>query len=222
MESSHAERLFQRGEHRSLWDEMQTQAEPMSAEDKWRAARAARFLSLESEGQEERKRWVFSALELAQEAVAQQEYNWQAHKWLGIALNEVGQFEGTKTQLQNAFIIKQHWERAFELNGRRDATTAYLLGEWCFYFANMGWVTRKLASALFASPPSSSYEEALQYFLLAEELEPGFSLVNRWCIARTYRAMGNKEEFQSWLEKAKNTEVRDKDDEKAMREMQAI
>ena len=29
----------------------------------------------------------------------------------------------------------------------------------CFTFAEMGWVTRQLAATLFASPPSSTYDE---------------------------------------------------------------
>ena len=29
----------------------------------------------------------------------------------------------------------------------------------CFTFADMGWVTRNLAATLFASPPTSNYDE---------------------------------------------------------------
>lgn len=48
-----------------------------------------------------------------------------------------------------------------------DATTLHLLGRWCFSVANITWIERTAASALFSSPPSSSYEEALGYFLKA-------------------------------------------------------
>lgn len=37
----------------------------------------------------------------------------------------------------------------------------HVLGRWCFAVSNIGWMERSLASALFASPPSSSFQEAL-------------------------------------------------------------
>lgn len=38
----------------------------------------------------------------------------------------------------------------------------------------MPWYQRKIASTVFAAPPISSYEEALEYFIRAEETEPRF------------------------------------------------
>jgi hypothetical protein len=37
---------------------------------------------------------------------------------------------------------------------------------------------RKIASAVFATPPTSTYEEALAYFKKAEETEPSFYSMN--------------------------------------------
>jgi len=38
----------------------------------------------------------------------------------------------------------------------------------------MPWYQRKVASAVFATPPISSFDEALIYFLKAEEVDPNF------------------------------------------------
>ncbi len=96
-----------------------------------------------------------------------------------------GDYKSTKEQLQNSFKIRACFNRALELNPS-DATTAHLIGMWlvmghdeclergltgswsrCAYFASMSYATRAVASLLFASPPSSTHEEALRYLLLA-------------------------------------------------------
>ena len=38
----------------------------------------------------------------------------------------------------------------------------------------MPWLQRKLAATIFVAPPTSSYEEALMYFMKAKEAEPLF------------------------------------------------
>ena len=49
---------------------------------------------------------------------------------------------------------------------------------WCYGIANIGWMERKLASTLFATPPESSFEECA--------LPPG----NTKGYSSTYLAMG--------------------------------
>jgi len=43
----------------------------------------------------------------------------------------------------------------------------------CYNIASMPWYQRKIVSAVFATPPISSFDEALIY-LKAEELDPKF------------------------------------------------
>lgn len=38
----------------------------------------------------------------------------------------------------------------------------------------MPWYQRKIASMIFTTPPTSTFEEALEYFNKAEEVEPRF------------------------------------------------
>lgn len=61
----------------------------------------------------------------------------RAFKFLGYSNNSiitigykvVGDYEGSKVKIQNAFIIRQEFQRALELNPN-DATTTCLLGQW--------------------------------------------------------------------------------------------
>ena len=58
-------------------------------------------------------------------------------------------------------------QKALEYNPK-DGYAHYVLGRWCFQVASVGWIQRKAAAALFASPPESSYEQALEHFKMAE------------------------------------------------------
>ncbi|NWW41422.1 RMD1 protein, partial [Panurus biarmicus] len=49
-------------------------------------------------------------------------------------------------------------KRAIELNPK-DATTIHLIGIWCYSFAEMPWYQRKIAATLFATPPTSTFQE---------------------------------------------------------------
>ncbi len=77
-------------------------------------------------------------------------------------------FEGYKKQISNAYLIRDEFTRASELNAD-DALCYFLLGEWCYTVSEMTWMQKKLAATLFGTPPSSTFEEALAKFLKAEE-----------------------------------------------------
>ena len=51
-------------------------------------------------------------------------------------------------------------QRAIQLNPG-DSTVRHLLGRWCYAICDVSWVQRQVASAIFATPPSSSYEEVM-------------------------------------------------------------
>lgn len=38
----------------------------------------------------------------------------------------------------------------------------------------MPWLQRKIAATIFVAPPTATFEEALSYFIKAEEVEPRF------------------------------------------------
>ena len=52
----------------------------------------------------------------------------------------------------------------------------------CFSVAEVPWYQQKVASAIFATPPTSTYEEALKYFLRAERIEPNFYRWRFWTV----------------------------------------
>jgi hypothetical protein len=60
------------------------------------------------------------------------------------------------------------------------------LGQWCLAFADLSWFEKKAAAALFGKPPSATYDDALQHFLAAEKISPGFWKKNTFLVAQVY------------------------------------
>lgn len=123
--------------------------------------------------------------------------------------------------MQRAPIVKKHLERALELNPS-DATTWHILGIWCFTFADLPWYQRKIASALFASPPESDYQSALANFLKAEAVSPNFYSTNLLMLGKTYLRLNDKNLAREYLVKARNYVVMTKDDQDAHDEAEKL
>ena len=101
------------------------------------------------------------------QALQRDESNWAVHKWYAITVSLTSAFDGTKAAIKQSFVVKEHFLRAAELNPH-DATTRHALGCWYWEVASLSWAMRKVAAAVFASPPTGTFDEALAHFSLAE------------------------------------------------------
>ncbi|XP_078072166.1 regulator of microtubule dynamics protein 1 isoform X5 [Mustelus asterias] len=108
-------------------------------------------------------------------------------------------------------------KKAIEFNPK-DATSIHLMGLWCFTFAELPWVQQKIAAMFFATPPSSSYEEALLYFNKAEEADPNFYSKNLLMMGKTYMKLKNKKLALLWLTKARDYPARNEEDRQVVKE----
>lgn len=95
---------------------------------------------------------------------------------------------------------------SIELNPN-DPTNWHLLGNFAFGLADMPWYQRKVVSAIFATPPTGTYEEALENFLKAEETKPNFYSMNLLFIGKCYQRLKNKEKAKEYLTLASNIQV---------------
>ncbi|NXX88709.1 RMD1 protein, partial [Centropus bengalensis] len=200
-----ADYLYGSGETEKLYQLLVQHKNSDDAELLWRLARASRDLAqLSSTSAEEKRQLAYEALEYAKKALEKNESNFAAHKWYAICLSDVGDFEGIKTKIGNAIVIKEHFQRAVELNPK-DATTIHLIGIWCYTFAEMPWYQRKIAATLFATPPTSTFQEVLcEIFLsLVCTADPNFYSKNLLFLGKTYLKLNNKKMALLWLSKAK-------------------
>uniref|UniRef100_A0A3P8PPP7 Regulator of microtubule dynamics protein 1 n=1 Tax=Astatotilapia calliptera TaxID=8154 RepID=A0A3P8PPP7_ASTCA len=198
-----ADYLYSCAETEKLYQLLVQYKDSNDAEFLWRLARASRDLSLLPNIEAGRKKQLtFEAFEYAKKALEKDDLCSAAHKWYGVCLSDVGDYEGVKVKIGNSYIIRDHLERAIELNPK-DATSIHILGYWCFAFAELPWYQRKVAAVIFSSPPESTYEEALAFFLKAEEVDPNFYSKNLLMLGKTYLAMKDKEKALLWLTKTK-------------------
>lgn len=152
-------------------------------EIQWRLARAMREYSIKFPDQA--KDLIPQAYAAAKRAVELDDDNWAAHKWCGILLGDFSELQGTGKFLEASLEIKKHFEES--VNQFKDSTTMYCLGMWHFRFTELSWYKRKIAAAYYrVSVPPSSYVEALDWFLKAEENENMFYDKNHLMIARCY------------------------------------
>ncbi|NXP90492.1 RMD2 protein, partial [Passerina amoena] len=144
----------------------------------WRLARAyGDLFEMTADAEEKRKYYVcvffFSPLRFA------------------IMCGYMSQFESVQNKIRNGYLFKEHLDKAIELKPQ-DPFLYYLNGRWCYSVAQLSWLEKKVAAALFGTPPTSTVEEALQNFLKAEEMHPGYSKCNYVYLAKCYKDLGQK------------------------------
>ncbi|NXF15463.1 RMD2 protein, partial [Rhodinocichla rosea] len=158
----------------------------------WRLARAYGDL-FEMTTDAEEKRKYFSNIR-----------NLQSNRWehlFAIMCGYMSQFESVQNKIRNGYLFKEHLDKAIELKPQ-DPFLYYLNGRWCYSVAQLSWLEKKVAAALFETPPTSTVEEALQNFLKAEEMRPGYSKCNYVYLAKCYKDLGQKSNALKYCDSA--------------------
>lgn len=106
-----ADYLYESGETEKLYQLLTQYKESEDAELLWRLARASRDVAqLSGTSAEEKKLLVYEALAYAKRALEKNESSFAAHKWYAICVSDVGDYEGIKAKIANAYVIKEHFE----------------------------------------------------------------------------------------------------------------
>ncbi|XP_044101304.1 regulator of microtubule dynamics protein 1 isoform X2 [Neovison vison] len=183
-----ADYLYESGETEKLYQLLTQYKESEDAELLWRLARASRDIAQLSGTSEEEKKLLI----------------YEALEYAKRALEK------------NESSFAAH-KKAIELNPK-DATSIHLMGIWCYTFAEMPWYQRRIAKVLFATPPSSTYEEALGYFHRAEQVDPNFYSKNLLLLGKTYLKLHNKKLAAFWLMKARDYPAHTEEDKQIQTE----
>ncbi|KAM6456608.1 regulator of microtubule dynamics protein 1 [Liasis olivaceus] len=213
-----ADYLYRSGETEKLYQLLIEYKNSENGQLLWRLARALHDLAQLSHISKEKKRQLaYEALDYAKKALEKDAACYCVHKWYAISLSDVGDYEGINKKIASAFVIKEHFQKAIDLNPK-DATSLHLMGIWCYTFADMPWYQRNIAAVLFSTPPSSTYEEALRYFQKAENVEPNFYSKNLLFLGKTYMKLNNKKMALLWLTKAKDRLPHTEEDKQVQKE----
>ncbi|ETO68614.1 hypothetical protein F444_14546 [Phytophthora nicotianae P1976] len=218
-----ADELFEQGQHAQTREYLKAELPkyPPSVEMLWRLARACNYLVEEKSNPDEKKALAFEGLADAEKAYALNKDSAASNKWMAIMTSTVGNFRDIKEKIAGAYVIRDHIQRAIELDPS-DATSHNILGQWCLAFADMTWIEKRAAAALFGTPPTATYEEAVEHFQAAENISPGFWKENVFLLAQTYLKMKRTKEAANWVLKAKAVPVKTREDEEVEREIAAL
>ncbi|NXK48677.1 RMD2 protein, partial [Chauna torquata] len=157
----------------------------------WRFARAYGDMFDMTTDAEEKRRYVSDGKDMKNVCV-ECHVNVVEHALkFAIMCGYMSQFESVQNKIRNGYLFKEHIDKAIELKPQ-DPFLYYLNGRWCYSVAQLSWLEKKVAAALFGTPPTSTVEEALQNFLKAEEMHPGYSKYNYVYLAKCYKDLGQK------------------------------
>ncbi|KAM5235138.1 regulator of microtubule dynamics protein 3 [Ctenodactylus gundi] len=167
----------------------------------WRLARAYSDMCELAEEVSEKKAYALNGKEEAEAALEKGDESAECHQWYAVLCGQLAEHEGIQKRIQSGFSFKEHVDKAIALQPE-NPSTHFLLGRWCYQVSHLGWLEKKTAAALFESPPSATVQDALQSFLKAEHLQPGFSKAGRVYIAKCYRELGKNSEARRWAKLA--------------------
>ncbi|XP_016536456.1 regulator of microtubule dynamics protein 3 [Poecilia formosa] len=163
----------------------------------WRLARAYKDMYESAKDKQEKSSYAQKGREEAELALNYSSLDAESHKWFAVLTRLSSEHESMHSKLKSGHILKEHLDRALALSDD-DPVCYYLLGRWCYEVATFDWLEKKAAAALYRSAPTASIHDALENFLKAEELRPGFSRNVRLYIAKCHKDLGNISEATNW------------------------
>ncbi|XP_047738852.1 regulator of microtubule dynamics protein 1 isoform X2 [Hyalella azteca] len=177
---------------------------PLNAEVLWRLAKSHRNMATleEKKGNlDMKKHYIFEAYVYAEKSLSINDNSADTHKWYAITSGARGEFLSTRERIESGKVFKKHIDAALAFSPN-DATLHHLLGRFCYEISGLTWLERRAASALFGSVPESSYAEALQHFMSAEELHASGWKENRLFIAKCLVKLQRLDSVADWLQRA--------------------
>ncbi|XP_058831096.1 regulator of microtubule dynamics protein 1-like [Topomyia yanbarensis] len=212
----HSDQLFDENNFQEAYDLLQKCSEQESYEIKWRIARTLYNLS-KTVPSPKKEQLIRESFQYATDALALNDTDYATHKWYSILLDAKSGLDGIKERITQLENVKKHMKKAVEINPS-DATSWFILGQFYYGLAELPWYQRKIVSTIFATPPTGTFEEALECFEKAESTKPNFYSMNHLMLGKTYRSLKNNDKAKEYLTLAANVIVLNEDDKQAKEE----
>ncbi|XP_043913907.1 regulator of microtubule dynamics protein 2 [Protopterus annectens] len=187
----------------------------------WRLARAYGDMFDLATDKEEKKTLAMDGKSVALEAVTLNPQCPYSHQWFALMCGYLSEYETIQNKIKNGYLFKEHLDKAIELQPQ-NPLLYYLLGRWCYAVAQLSWIERKVAAALFGNPPSATIQEALHNFLKVEELQPQYSKFNYVYLAKCFNELGQRSSALKWCNEASSMPSVTKDDYLAEKELETL
>jgi tetratricopeptide (TPR) repeat protein len=161
--------------------------DPMNAELLWRMART--YISIGDVAKhEEREQYYRKADEYSTKAVLADSGNSDAHCWKAITVGYVSMYEGTRSKVAMANVVKNELDIAIRLNPNNDIAYS-ILGTFYRALGNISWIERQLADLLLGGIPDGGFAEGETSLKKAIALSPTI-IRHRFELGRLYLDWG--------------------------------
>jgi tetratricopeptide (TPR) repeat protein len=176
----------------------------------WRLSRAYFDIADQTSDEEVQKINIDKALPFARSAIELNPLSARANHWYAVIIGKKGLLEGTKQKIINSYEVREFGLKAIELDPNYDGTY-HLMGRWHYNIADLAWYERTIASAIYATPPNGSFDEAIIYFMKAMEANPVDIRHYLW-LAKSYYQISNYKDSKAILEKALILDIKNDSD----------
>lgn len=201
------------GEFQSALDRLQALRDqhPSNVEILWRLARTKVDIGEQvAETNENRMERLYQeALDDATRAIEADTTNAHAHLAVAIAAGRVGLISGTREKVRQSRTVKEHVDRAIELDSTL-AAAHHVRGRWNHEVASLGFFSRSVVRLVYGGLPDASYEAAVRNFKKSIELDD--RVIDRLELARTYIEMDREDLAKQHLQMALELPNKDPDD----------
>ena len=148
----------------------QYQVTPASPEAQWKMARAYICLA-DVTPLDRQKPLYYRAVEAARACLRLDGQDSNGHTWLGAALGNIANYEGSRTKVRLCTEIKGELDRALVLNPGDDVAWS-ILGSFYRALGNVSWLERTLANTFLGSLPKGGFAEGEIVLRKAIQLSP--------------------------------------------------
>ncbi|XP_059046625.1 regulator of microtubule dynamics protein 1-like isoform X2 [Achroia grisella] len=212
-----ADILFENGHLEECYD-LLAYYKDNNVDVQWRICRVLYNMSKETKYDKTyRKELIMQAYNIISEQIVNNQAHFEVQKWYALLLDAKSSYDGIKERIRQLENVKKHMDLAVTLKPN-DATTLHMLGEWCYQVTELPWHQRKIAETFFASPPQSTYEDALEYFLRAETAQPRFYSLNLLRLGDCYLKLNKEDQAKYYLKLAASYPAKSNDDHRANKE----
>jgi tetratricopeptide (TPR) repeat protein len=184
--------------------------EPKNVEVICRISRQYGLLMVDAASKEECKAMAEKALARANQACALDPRNATAQLSVAVCYGRIAPMLDTKTKVAYSKLVKEHADKALELDPTNDLTY-FVLGAWNYEVASLGAFTKAMVKLIYGEIPPASYEKAREDFEKSLKLNPK-RLATHVELGRTLAALGQKAEARKELTAALQIPNREKDD----------
>lgn len=149
---------------------------------------------------EEKARYFGEAKSYAEEALKLAPNDPGANYAMSVAMGRMALISGAKEKVAASRDVKRYAELAIKFNPNH-AQAYHVLGKWNYEVANLSFLEKNAAKALFGGMPDGSLQQAIDNYEKCRRLDPSF-ILNYYELARAYKKNDQETQAMEVLKKA--------------------